>query len=104
MALIDKTSLTGISDKQRKVFEWFTCYLTVLEEGIMSFMSSAIVHRFPLGYSFNIVDGNEQNNYHYGTKTHTVIRSSFGYNPKSGNISWKWAVVFVCVVPTGKIV
>lgn len=87
MALIDKTSLTGISDKQRKVFEWFTCYLTVLEEGIMSFMSSAIVHRFPLGYSFNNVDGNEQNNYHYGTKTHTVIRSSFGYNPKSGNIS-----------------
>lgn len=60
MALIDKTSLTGISDKQRKVFEWFTCYLTVLEEGIMHFISSAIVHRFPLGYSFNNVDGNEQ--------------------------------------------
>ena len=60
MALIDKTILTGISDKQRKVFEWFTCYLTVLEEGIMSFISWAIVHRFPLGYRFNNVDENEQ--------------------------------------------
>lgn len=39
MALIDKTSPTDITDKRKKVFEWFTCYLTVLEEAIMSFIS-----------------------------------------------------------------
>ena len=32
-ALIDNSSLTNISDKEREVFEWFTHYLTVLEEG-----------------------------------------------------------------------
>lgn len=60
MALIDKTSPTDISDKRKKVFEWFTCYLTVLEEAIMSFISWAIASRFPLRHSFINIDANEQ--------------------------------------------
>ena len=33
LALIDNSGLTDISPKQKEVFEWFSRYLTALEEG-----------------------------------------------------------------------
>ena len=52
-AFIDNNFLTNISDKQRKVFEWFTHYLKVLEERYLQLRQYRRVMYGSLKYQFH---------------------------------------------------